>query len=97
MYLQEETRFPSHAAFVAARSPWLRTQLLRARERSQVRRVFCKLFSEAPLRFWGTEQGNMTVYFKETMDFCGINAREQGICQLLEGTTRKKIGNYGIY
>lgn len=32
---QEETRFPAHAAVVAARSTWLRTQLLRARERLQ--------------------------------------------------------------
>jgi len=36
---EEETRFPSHAAFVAARSPWLRTQLLRARERSSQRPI----------------------------------------------------------
>ncbi|XP_073257137.1 leucine-zipper-like transcriptional regulator 1 isoform X1 [Porites lutea] len=32
---QEETRFPAHAAVVAARSTWLRAQLLRARERLQ--------------------------------------------------------------
>ncbi|KAJ7387099.1 Kelch motif [Desmophyllum pertusum] len=32
---EEGTRFPAHAAFVAARSPWLRTQLLRARETLQ--------------------------------------------------------------
>ncbi|PFX31709.1 Leucine-zipper-like transcriptional regulator 1 [Stylophora pistillata] len=30
---KEETRFLAHAAFVAARSPWLRKQLLRAREK----------------------------------------------------------------
>ena len=37
IHFQEETRFPAHAAVVAARSTWLRTELLRARERLQVR------------------------------------------------------------
>ena len=37
IHFQEDTRFPAHAAVVAARSPLLRTQLLRARERLQVR------------------------------------------------------------
>ncbi|XP_015773287.1 PREDICTED: leucine-zipper-like transcriptional regulator 1 [Acropora digitifera] len=32
---EEGTCFPAHAAFVSARSPWLRTQLLRAREKCQ--------------------------------------------------------------
>ena len=41
---QEETRFPAHAAVVAARSTWLRTQLLRARERLQVRINFVLVF-----------------------------------------------------
>ncbi|KAK2574175.1 Leucine-zipper-like transcriptional regulator 1 [Acropora cervicornis] len=33
---EEGTCFPAHAAFVSARSPWLRTQLLRAREKCQL-------------------------------------------------------------
>lgn len=44
IHFQEETRFPAHAAVVAARSTWLRTQLLRARERLQVRINFVFVF-----------------------------------------------------
>lgn len=42
-FCQEETQFPAHAAFVAARSPWLRKQLLRAREKLKVRQLACCL------------------------------------------------------
>ena len=44
IHFQEEIRFPAHAAVVAARSTWLRTQLLRARERLQVRINFVFVF-----------------------------------------------------